>query len=370
MGCVEISPAGGFEELDVTVGSKALLDALNHRDFEYGRELLRRSDAIRFVEFHESVLCEACQANAPMDLIRSIYDFCPQQLLYRKGLGFTPLHYACYANSPEEVRRFLLQTGPEAASIPSATDHIPLHAAIRTRKNTAFIKSLLHIFPEGILARALNGQTPLDLFFMKWKDKLEKIHKHHGGFATIDEDHKDYNRVIAAKDVLLLLVEAFVSIKFNECKKEKKKRFPLHETIRLQYAPPIFKQLIAELVPTTIFEQDDKGNSALHLEVKNAREDNSNQEFVHFICEQNPLSAKTPDKKGLYPIELAIENGESWETILILHLAAPDIISQQSDKTGKNLFLLATCSPKANITVVYELLKLDPSVVKEVGTVH
>ena len=348
-----------------TVGPKALLDALYYRDFQTTRQLLRRSDALRFVEYNDSILCEACQGNAPIDIVRAIYTFSSRQALHKNRYGLTPLHYSCFAPiESDQVRNFLLNVAPQAAQMPDNSDHLPLHAAIRSRKKAKFIKKLLLAYPEAISISAQDCNTPFQLFLKTWEDKLEKIWCRHGNFLHVPHDHRDYERIEMAKKVFLVLIEMKTDKTITERKMNlnySKKWMPLLEILQAKGIPPIFSQLLTELIPSERTKQDDRGNFPLHLALQ---EPHVYHRLINFICHTNPQTAVKLDQNGLSCMALAIKNGGEWDLVSNVHMAAPDSIYIRDTVSKMYPFMLALCSPLSTINVAYELLRLDPSVLK------
>lgn len=367
MGCNTSTIRQEIEETHDQVAPKALLDALYLRNIEDARQLLRRPDAIRLVEFHDSVLCEACQGNAPIDIIRSIYYLSPGQVLHKNRYGFTPLHYACFAASTDDVRHFLLKVAPQATHMPDDKDHLPLHAAIRSRKNIAFIDQLLFAYPEALTTRAQDGNTPFELFLLTWTHTLEKIWNRHGGFINIPLDNKDFQKGHLAKDIFLILLKTLMCKEIDRNDNSKTKWLPAHKALSIKEIPAIFKQLIVELMPQEGSKKDQKGNLLLHLALTSKYQDQLNYDLIDFICRYNPESAMEPNDNGDYPLELAIQNGWEWDVVKSLHMAAPDVISRPSRKNGLYPFMFSLCCSNSSLDNGYSLLRLDPSIIKFMG---
>ena len=70
------------------------------------RLLLQRSDSMRFLMHDNRMLYWACTQNPPVDIIESMYEIAPHQVLYQDRQGDTPLT-AAYRCASSEVILFI-----------------------------------------------------------------------------------------------------------------------------------------------------------------------------------------------------------------------------------------------------------------------
>ena len=71
-----------------------------------------------------------------------------------------------------------------------------------------------------------------------------------------------------------------------------------------------------------------------------------------------------PDRKGHYPIHLAIYNHQSYDAVMCLFKTAPETIAIRDEKTKLLPFMSAAVDKWENqddqIAIVYQLLREDP----------
>ena len=115
----------------------------------------------------------AVASHAPLDVIQLLMASHPDAVQCLDKLGNLPLHLACATKAPFEVFLVIQQAWPEAVRRRNFdSDALPLHGACtetpatfasRNDFNFAVIWSLLEAFPDAVMSRDSNGDTPYDL---------------------------------------------------------------------------------------------------------------------------------------------------------------------------------------------------------------
>ena len=111
---------------------------------------------------------EACRWGTRDDTVNTIQyllELHPESLHVGNNVGWLPIHIAAWGGNTKAIE-LLLMHDPNAASKESTGEkpQLPLHIACYTSKgHVDIVKALFDIYPEAILARNRNGQTPIEL---------------------------------------------------------------------------------------------------------------------------------------------------------------------------------------------------------------
>jgi len=356
-----------------------LWSAINQANWVRVEGLLNSSDIFGLHEYREGtnrhpesfndgngdILSALCMRNAPLNIIRSthfIYGQLAMEADYR-----SLLRWAYNGGGSDHVYGFLLDVAPHT----KVNDReAPIHKAILKKRNPFIIKKILMLYPNAVNSRYPDeyGETPCEIFFRLWEDRLEEIRERNkGNFANVLSYHKDYKILLKVKEILILLLKASLSRERNmHYRKFRKQKswLPLHEAIRYKETPCIFVVLLVELIPDENKKIDASGNYPLHLAVSH---NGWHSEYLtECILRQYPRAARMTNKDSKLPLALFIESGKGKNTNNIKNLvhAAPDSISKVDTSTLLYPFMLALCSDRAPISVANELLKMDPSLVQ------
>lgn len=346
----------------------------NHIDWEKARKLLETPGAKRLVEYGDFILYLVCaNSNPPLDVVRTIYFMSPKQAFYQDHLlGHTPLHNACLYGSME-VMTFLMDVAPALAVMGRHT--FPLHKMISCRNNNAKkIEKLLQISPYLAQIQDPLGLTPIEIFFRTWNTNQNQSRtwwQFTSATTDIDDifvhsvNYEEFISTRAANNAVktfFLLLNANIHGKL-ESKDEKKLWLPLHEAIKMKDIPSSLVLFLLRKFPREIYKQDKQGNFLLHIALtKNQLE----SRLIKFLIQSNPEAVQTVNMKGRLPLALAIEYGNFWEDDGILHLLLrtyPNALSNPDIQTQLYPFMTALSSEKASMSLVYELLRMDPSLV-------
>ena len=102
---LENSQTSSFKNGD-NISNHTIWTAVFGNKWDQARLLLQRSDAMRFLMHDNRMLYWTCTQNPPVDIIESMYEIAPHQVLYQDRQGDTPLT-AAYRCASAEVILFI-----------------------------------------------------------------------------------------------------------------------------------------------------------------------------------------------------------------------------------------------------------------------
>lgn len=360
------------------------------------------------------LLTELIQRNAWQELYECLLSF-PQsrliaELFMTDRLGRTPLHYACAKKqAPQHVVALMLHhVGQKWFSSRDICGNTPLHAA--AANGNAQIVSLLL---ESLHSRRLQyvndvGSTPLLMAWKKYLNPTSTLFGHvnargRTSYENIDmlthvqdalqlQQDDECHRLQDVWNKTIVLV-AHASNKGGGSPSIMKR--PLHELLviggkRHVQCPTVAYWLAIRLYPHHLHLNDEHGNLAIHLAAKHNSLNiipmlvashnapslheqhgnelsivNATESALTQLSKAYPKGAVTPNRQDRLPIHLAIESGKAFENgIHALVQAAPQTLEQRDSRTKLYPFLLAAASPKAPLTVVWELIRARPDLIR------
>lgn len=86
---------------------------------------------------------EACEKNAPPEVIKALIKAFPESLLLRNSDGSLPLHIACKQKSSKATIAALLSSEPSAAKVKDDDGKYPLHLACQSQVAHQIVESLI-----------------------------------------------------------------------------------------------------------------------------------------------------------------------------------------------------------------------------------
>jgi Ankyrin repeats (3 copies) len=108
-------------------------------------------------------LHEACNHQAPLELVRLLLHIHPQAVSLPGQWGYLPLHFAVCSRAPTNVVATLLETYPSATRHADNSEHkLPLHLAAKWGASPEVLLLLLTVYPKAALAKDAADKTPLD----------------------------------------------------------------------------------------------------------------------------------------------------------------------------------------------------------------
>lgn len=170
------------ESSDETIEDSALYIALLNKQWDECRRLLMLGgrDGARLTSYvhndGNTPLHEACYENAPVDIVKSIYEVGGDKQATKRNINHSsPLHVACQYAS-EEVIFFLLDVAPQAATMEDDSGELPLHEALRCEREPSVVKRVFTVNPTAAYAANAEGWTPLEVLIDNgWKWQNEDI---------------------------------------------------------------------------------------------------------------------------------------------------------------------------------------------------
>lgn len=248
----------------------ALFEAIGEQQWEESRELLKRSDALRMVQYRSNfcynTLIWACFNNAPLDIVETIYGIDSKILMRQDHNGETALFWSC-ENASGNVVDFLLTSDPSTAAVANTHGEIPLHNIVTYRRSPSMIRRFLMFNPASVYATDRYCYTPIEIFFYEWKRNLELVYPHLERLPNGSELDGGISGRVLFKDTFLLLLKAFVrnTVDKSSCCDD---WFPTHEAIQLTQIsiPSIFLfTLFDQTISANCVKPDMKGNFPLHI---------------------------------------------------------------------------------------------------------
>jgi hypothetical protein len=109
------------------------------------------------------------------------------------------------------------------------------------------------------------------------------------------------------------------------------------------------------------------GDDNIYNETQNDDEqDSSKASVIEILVQADGFSACITDSQGRLPLHLAIASGKRWsEGVKAILEAYPDALSHKDVQTNLHPFLQAAVGPRADTGTILELLRKDPSVVRD-----
>lgn len=315
--------------------------------------------------------------------------FHPEQVAsFQDAKHHTILHHACLFRAPAYVVESILCTAPELASIPNLDGELALHWAIRLSTPIPVLKLLLNANPETAFWRDHLNMTALSLLwerhdYSSWREsQLLEI--------------KSWNRIVlvfqavhqASKSILGQSREGgedddFLVLHTAASRPCPHGMFPLLIHV---YASQLNKEDTLGRLPLTIACQSVSANRYLDVLTK-----------VQMLVKEDKNAARHLDHSGRYPLHVAVASGVLWdegvESLLYAHpfvisvcdpitllypyqLAATAVLLSPplSEPAEEDLPLVNKMSSSSatictqlvdhNLTIVYRLLRFDPSLVQ------
>lgn len=339
------------------------------------------------------------------------------ELFRTDRLGRTPLHYACAKKqAPEDVVALMLHFyGTKWFTSRDICGNTPLHASA-ANSSAVIVKLLL----QNLHSRRLQyvndvGSTPLLMAWKKYLDpsftlfghvdsigrKSAKVSHNMHLLRTIQDvvmlqDDPEHLHLLDVWNKTLLLVSRANKASTSSSSNEKLAR-PLHDILtvggnRNVKCPTVAFWLALRLYSHHVDIKDEQGNLPIHLAAKYdglyvlpmshmdttaaAHLEDDHQatglSVVHAtdsalaqLAKVHPKGALTPTRDDRLPIHLAIESGTTYNEggICALVHAAPQTLEVRDVQTKLPPFLLAAASPKAPLTVVWELVRARPDLI-------
>jgi ankyrin repeat protein len=332
---------------------------------------------------------------------RSRQDRLISELFVSDRLGRTPLHYACAKKqAPEPVVSLMLdRCGTHWSNSRDICGNTPLHAAAANGN-----ASVVRVLMENLCSQRLQyvndvGSTPLLMAWKKYLDPAFTLFGHVNAVGRMSPKvSENIHLLTSVQDVVQLQEDADYSClqdvwNKTACLVARAKGSsvlvrPLHDIVtvggkRHVQCPTVAYWLAIRLYAHQLHLTDEHGNLPIHLAAQHPDLHvipmimdhdelsvlEATESALTQLAKQHPKGAVTPNRDDRLPIHLAIESGKAYEHgIHALVHAAPQTLEQRDVKTKLPPFLLAAASPKAPLTVVWELVRARPDLVLNMAT--
>ena len=395
-----------------------LIQCINETNWERIEHCLSK---VKFEERNNAfALHEICSdPTNPMKIVKSIYHAYPKAALTRNDEKHTPILIAVEAEFEDAVE-FLANACPEASAIYDGINSTPLHSAVYSLTSSNMIDFIVSTNPSTVLIPDEKSESALDVFFHEWNGYIRVLAQKIISNPTRTDEILDYyigNGDWKAREIYqkgCLLLKAAHACKNGESLSESNL---LHCAFMEKSCHWAFCRLLMELHPEQVLARDSDGNLPIHT-IAAAKEKSDRDTFfcidccnddsklvsIQFLngyfkycCEEcfeseprdsisesyvmspvnkvhetiknimdiAPNTASIPDNRGNYPLFIAIQNQQSYDTINEIFKAFPEVIETKDIVTNSLPFVLAAGGNWENeieqVTAIYFLLRQDPN---------
>jgi len=256
-----------------------------------------------------------------LEIAQSIVKLCSKATLVQDDLGHTPFQLAIEKKRPDEVVLLLLETDDSAAFSEKDKDgndkiaikkkgndgNNALHSAIKNESSKEIIQRILKAYPQLVLEKNNEEDTPLHIAIKNNPDRLLEIVRsivESCPMAKLIQDKRGYTPSKFAKE----------------------KNRLLHSTNEKEFSNDVIDTLSETISKETISKEDlllfanrkdDDGNIGLHSAIKNE----FSMEIIRLILNANPQLVLEKNKKGDTPLHMAIKKDADQSPEIVLSIA-------------------------------------------------
>ncbi|GAX09844.1 hypothetical protein FisN_11Lh178 [Fistulifera solaris] len=346
----------------------------------------------------------ACDHDAPAVVVHSLLKAFPEAAMMVGNSNMNALHITCSSNHASvHVTRILLEAGnPIAMTMMHDIDgDTPLHTACRCGAPIEVLEVLLRANPLAVHERDLEGLTPLLRLWVRYTVIL--------GNDAIDS-------VNCAADLHGELLDAWKKTELllrctqrGACDDDSSSGHafrPVHAACAVD-CPRSVVRIAARMYPHQLEEVDEKGMTPLLIaaaapvfkvrdlsdqgytfediiygeetfddQEQTNKNDGDTDGFsqppvIEIILNANQggasASAGIPDSKGRLPLHVALESQKTWkEGVKQLVEVYPEGVSTVDPTTSLYPFMLAAKGVGGDLTTIYEICRLNPSLILDV----
>jgi ankyrin repeat protein len=327
----------------------------------------------------------ACNNDAPAVVIQALLEAYPEASVATGTSNMNPLHIACSSrNASVHVVRVLLQSGlPHQVSMRDVDGDTPLHAACRCGASVNVLNVLLQAYPEAANIHDYEGLNPLLRLWVRY-------------FVILGEDV--INAVNSQADLVGELLEAWNKTElllrgalfvgsFRSLPETAQISSCLHAAAAVDCPRPIVR-IAAALYSNRLNNRDNHGRTPLmmaaaapiykhrdlgdsgFLDILHGEDAAEPQvdypSVIEILLTANVEAASQgaclTDPSGRLALHMALETGKDWHKHGVEQLVAafPDSLSVADRSSKLYPFMLAAVN--CNLTTVYDLLRLSPTV--------
>lgn len=357
----------------------------------------------------------ACDHDAPAVVVQALLKVYPEASTMVGTSNMNPLHITCSSqHASVHVIKVLLEGGiPYQAQMPDVDGDTPLHAACRCGAPIEVLEVLLKANPQAVRQRDYEGLTPLLRLWVRYFvilgndviqgvrgpgdltgelgeawSKTELLLKcaHHGlhgveelaGGSGIPGITKGISAQMGALHSNFQAVHAAAAV---DCPR------PVVKIATIIYPHQVDERDEAGLTPLLIAasapifkvrDLSDEGyllEDRIHGDVTDSDEDIQEDDevaekqasVIEILLEASADAACVPDPQGRLPVHLALASGKRWnQGIKHLITSYPDALCVVDCKTQLAPFQLAAEGPKSDLSTIFEVIRTNPSVLKDV----
>lgn len=310
-----------------------------------------------------------------LSVVERLLQASPSSAARVSAKGKLALHF-CARWGHRAIAERLLAYYPPAVSTVDWEGSLPLHDAAREGQ-VEMARLLMERYPEGLQVQNLRSEVPLFPAVRSGSKALVELLLDawpHGGRSVLRHVSEDDRVAAWPDDMLDLLLKGAVDYKTARSKSpvldddkdrsRKRKRhpgfLPLHAGWHIHAAVDVLRVLHRAHAATAL-QVDEHGRTALHIACEDARP--SVADLIGELID--PVSSATKDAAGRWPLEIALEHGLSSSVVDRLVEAYPRAAVE--DWQGQWPVVVAACTVNAEESIVYRLLRADPSVLQRLS---
>lgn len=343
-------------------------------------------------------LHKACADDAPAVVIQALLKAHPAASTLVGTTGMTPLHLTCSsAHASVHVVRVLLELGREGqCKIRDLDGDLPLHAACRSGAPLEVLKALLSAHPAAATERDFEGLTPLLRLWVRYvvtlgDDPLENIASEADLTGELGEAWRKTELLLrcayqgkldenAQQHSNMDVVHAAATV---DCPRQVVKiaaRIFPHQLATRSGCGGLTPLLVAAQAP--IFKVRDLSDDGYFFEdvVHGDQSGESDDEeeppsdtqpsVIEILLQANQGDATSAacfaDPSGRLPLHLALHTGKKWDQgVRDLVQVHPEGLAHLDPTCNLFPFLLAAQGEPSDLNTVYEVLRVNPSVLSD-----
>ena len=222
-----------------------------------------------------------CDSEAPMGIVKDIYDAYPKAALAKDAFQETPLSVAVNAEFESAVH-FLSNACPEASSIRDADGSTPIHLAMYTLNYNNMISSILNNNTEALFIVDNDGDSAFDCFFRHWNVFL-RVCMHDTRVSNVLLDNFIGCGNWKVGDIYQHTILFLKAVSLYRRGKVPGDNHLLHCALQEKTCQSIFCKLILKMHPEQALRRDQSMKLPIHL-ITACRDVSDEESFLCFDC--------------------------------------------------------------------------------------
>jgi hypothetical protein len=316
----------------------------------------------------------------------------PEQVRLRDRNGRLPMHVfsgaSCTNDAQDMVEKLtsLLGWFPEGCMIPDGKGRLPLHIAILSGTPWGMLRRYVYASPDSLCQRDVKTSLyPFQFAGMCDSGSLTDTYEllraaphlisnsAEGGhsFPSMDSNLGYVSLELGSKNEAAILEasncqEPETRMLFSEllkCRHDEYDWKVVHAASKLPKCPLGILMLAIKLSPFELLERNYDGNLPIHdiaaqqkaYHLVDEDKGDTRMKQIRLLLESCPESARHHDRHGNLPLQLAIQSGQSWDSLQLLLRAFPDAIFT-AGTSGLLAFQDAAACVHCNLNELYQLI--------------